>query len=442
MKKNLFLIGLVAIIATACNYNTPSTYVSEQDVQTILTENNGRLYTIQELKDSFMSEEGNFTLGDFYRTRAHGTLGDWWLFNIDTLPEFGADGKRIYLQGRLVTDDYGGNFYKTLILQQVVNGEQQCIRIGVDAGSASGLYQKGQEVLICLSGLSLGRYGNQEQLCVPSYNNNTMAQYAEQKIGWMPGRIPAPLWRKAVTLIGLPDQSKIAVEELTPAQAYSNYISKYEDVKGCRQYDGRVVRIKGVHFNGKYTNTNGDQVACNIYQQSAGGTTGDPESDEYSNVFAPTTKNVGYPQSRVFVDANGLNPILSSCSEYAKFAHYYIPSDTTMTKVWSKHDTISVAYNVRIDDELYDLYTIADSTLYDIAFNYDAVTGNVEGILSYFMDNAGYAPSWTKWSISVESLGAFDLYNNARHMPWNPLEFARSNFYRNRQYTIAVPIIQ
>lgn len=438
MKKNLLFMGIVALIATACNYNTPTTYIGEKEIEDILTKNNGRLYTIQQLKDSFMSEEGNYTLGDYYRTRAHGSLGDWWLFNIDTLPDVDGDGKQIYLRGRLVTDDYGGNFYKTLILQQVKeNGtdkpDQECLRIGVDMGSASGLYQKGQEVLICCKGLSLGRYGNQEQLCVPSYNNNTMAQHADQKIGWMPGRIPAPIWRKAITLIGLPDQKKIVVEELTPAEAYTKYISKYEDVQGCRQYDARVVRIKGVTFTGQYADQSDNLVDCNVYQETVGGITGDPTEDEYTNVLAPTTKNVGYPQSRIFkstTDQTGDQSLLVSCSEYTKYAHYYIPCDTTMTMANKKTVVLHSEYKQMGGYEVI-VSQCVDSVVYTLNFNYGAISGNVCGILSYFMDNAGYAPSKFKWSISTEDIKSFELKNTVRYCDWEPIEFAKSNFYRN-----------
>lgn len=450
MNKNLFLCGLMALCLTACQYNTPQMAITEEDVAKILEENNGRLYTIDELIDTFGSEEGNYTLSEYYRTRAHGTLGDYWLFNIDTLPDTDADGKTIYLRGRLATDDYGGNFYKTLILQQKVgDNDQRCLRLSVDIGSVGGLYQKGQEIMICCKGLSLGRYGNQEQLCVPSYNNNIGAQHADEKTGWMPGRIPAPIFRKAVTMIGEPDQSKIIVEELTSADMYARYINKWADVQGCRKYDARIVRLKNIHFSGEYTNTSDELVACTIYQDTLSfmgkgkATEGDPEEDTNANVFAPTTTNIGFPQSRITKDASNANPILVSCSEYTRYAHYYLPSLITRTPYATRHFVMSVSDTIYLDTGVKEVVEeCVDSVCNVLSFDYEAVVGSVSGVLSYFMDNAGYAASKYKWSISTESLASHkfvytkdamekykDNYVFKNDSIWVPVEFSQSNFW-------------
>ena len=188
MKASKYLsIAVLASIMTACSYNVDKEklYLSEDQVNAEIAD--GRLYTINEFIDAFMTEKGNY-LSDtaLYRTRA--TNGDGiYLFSIDTLP---STGPGIYIRGRVTTDDFGGNFYKALIIQQIVDGEQQNLRLSVDLGSASGMYPRGQEILIRCNGLAIGRYSNQPQLCVPSYNNNTNANKGNEKVGWAPGRIP------------------------------------------------------------------------------------------------------------------------------------------------------------------------------------------------------------------------------------------------------------
>ena len=78
-----------------------------------------------------MTENGNF-LSDSTQYRSRAKYGSLYLFSIDTLPK---DGPGIYLRGRVATDDYGGNFYKALVIQQVTDWEtgeaidQQCLRI-------------------------------------------------------------------------------------------------------------------------------------------------------------------------------------------------------------------------------------------------------------------------------------------------------------------------
>ncbi|MGN1240752.1 MAG: DUF5689 domain-containing protein, partial [Paludibacteraceae bacterium] len=180
------------------------------------------IYHLNDFVATFMTEEGNF-LSDStpYRTRATSGNGIY-LFSIDTIP---TDTMGIYIRGRVSSDDYGGNFYKSIVIQEIVDGKQQNLRLSVDIGSANGLYQIGQELLIRCNGLSIGRYANQPQLCVPSYNNNIYANNASQKVGWAPGRIPNELFRKATTLIGTPDQSKLQYDTISIADFIGEALS-------------------------------------------------------------------------------------------------------------------------------------------------------------------------------------------------------------------------
>lgn len=285
------------------------------------------IYNINDFLDEFMGEEGNFHSDEsLYRTRtAYKGLN---LFSIDTLP---LNGPGIYLRGRVVTDDYGGNFYKSLVIQQVTDWQtgkkidQQGLRISVDMGSASGLYQQGQEILIRCNGLAVGRYANEPQLCVPSYNNNIYAKSANEKTGWAAGRIPSAKFRKATRLIGLPDKKALVYDEMDLEELDEKFLSKYEDVIGARKLDARLVRIKNVHFTGNYSNY-GEPVPCNRYTANDSIIDGNPELDQYAATFGPTTGNVGFPQSRYVADDIEEHMVLVSTSEYARYAYYYLPA--------------------------------------------------------------------------------------------------------------------
>ena len=386
MKSIKFLsIAAVAALFTACNYDVKpeSLYMNEDQVKEKIAD--GKLYTINEFLDAFMTEEGNY-LSDtsMYRTRA--TNGDGiYLFSIDTLP---TTDPGIYIRGRVSTDDFGGNFYKALVIQQIVDGKQQNLRLSIDMGSASGMYPRGQELLIRCNGLAIGRYSNQPQLCVPSYNNNTNAQHGEQKVGWAPGRIPAPICKQHFMLVGTPDESKLQYDEVTIAQCVANY----SDIVGARKIDGRLVILKNVWFDGKYNDQSNGPSPCVHYNPETG--VGNPEvADSNADVFAPTTNNVGYPQSRCITD--GSQWTLVSTSEYAKYAHYYLPYE-------------------KVGD----------------AIVYGTYKGSVRGILGYYMDNAGYAPDQAKWSITICDLSDLDLKadgtgNVAEGTPWEPEEWVK-----------------
>ncbi|MBQ0034383.1 MAG: hypothetical protein KBS77_03730 [Bacteroidales bacterium] len=353
MKKLHIILSIAAIaVMAACTpepISEESAFLTEEAISNLIAADGGKLYTLDELLDKYMTEKGNY-LSDtsLYRTRANN--GDaTWLFAIDTLP---STGNGIYVRGRVTTDDYGGNFYKSLCIQQIVGGKQQAIRISVDASSVSGVYPLGQEILIRCNGLAIGRYADQPQLCVPSYNNNNYANNAEQKIGWAPGRIPWAQFQEATHRIGKPDMSALVYDEMTIAD-----FQNVNNEDAMRKLDAHLVVLKDVWFTGEYEN-NGSFSKLS---------TGDPEDDTNANVFAPTTENIGYPQSRVITD--GRNKTLVSNSEYCKFAAFYIPG--------------------------------ADANGVE---NCPKYKGTVMGILGQYRDNARYAHDQYDWSISIRDI--------------------------------------
>ena len=368
--KFMIAITLVAL-CIACTPNPvdeSKLFLTDTQADELIAQ--GTLLTLQQFKDSFMSEKGNY-LSDttLYRTRATKD-GKNYLFSIDTIP---VSETPVYIRGRVTTDDYAGNFYKAMCIQQIVDGKQQALRLSVDAGSIGGLYQIGQEILIRIDGLAIGRYANQPQLCLPSYNNNIYANNAEQKIGWAPGRIPMAIFNARTKCIGKPDISKLVYDELKITE-FTSVLNLQE----TRKWDAKLVRIKGVHYTGQYFTTSGTGKC----------TTGDPEVDQNANVFAPTTNNIGFPQTRVIEDANG-NKTGISASEYAKFAYFYIPgADQNGTANCPKY------------------------------------VGDVVGILGFYSDNAKYDPAYDDWSISIRSLDDLQLFDANGNL-WPRIEYTK-----------------
>ncbi len=346
MKTNkiISLLALTALLVVACEPNHEP--IPAQDNQDIAA-----THTLQGFLETFLTDSGVLFP---VRTRANGENGTGF-FSVDTLPTYGDD---IIIKGRVVSDDRSGNLYKTLIIQDTQYPEQG-LRISVDASNISGLYPMGQVISIRCNGLAVGKYATQPQLAVPSYNNNTDAQNASQKVGWAPGRIPLPRFRAAVTAIGKPELDKIVVDTMTIPEILAST---------PREMEGRLVCIKNIHFNQKYANT---------YGELADLTAGDPSTDTNAKVFAPTTNFVGYPQGRAIEDGDG-NWILVSTSEYAKFAYTIIPEAEYV--------------------------------------------GTVTGIVGNYRDNARYAADDADWSITLRSLDDLQLFN-AEGKAWEPQEW-------------------
>lgn len=457
MKKTMkysyfFVLAGVSALFAACQLDPiPEATLFAEEAQVAEIIKDGKLYQLDSLVKAFMTEEGNYRSDTTnYRTAANNEAVNpgLWLFSIDTLP---TDGPGIYIRGRVAIDDKGGNFYKSLVIQQLVdnNGtlDQQALRISVDAGSISGLYAKGQEILIRCNGFAIGRYANQIQLCVPSHNNNVWAQNAERKVGWAPGRIPFARFKAATTLIGKPDESKLLYEVRNISS-----ITASLDPKAARTEDGKLVYINNIYYTGHCQNDSRQTAYC---------TWGNPLKDKTANVFAPTTLNVGHPQSRFITDGSG-DTLSISMSEYAKQAHFYLPGANNPLDA---SDHWVAPYNSVQTDEIpttpYLSLTVGSTTYYvnvsaekallgweedDVVFINDAMSqgyvfdgltwsdkvgvlhcteyvGGVFGILSYYMDNANYDPSVTNWSISICDLGDLHLTNVVTGLPWYPEEY-------------------
>lgn len=413
MRKSIYIFAIalampVMALMTSCE---PSA-IEEKDVlpnwdenqlmQELEAENpqGFKIFDLNEFLDSCMTEEGDFASQTeaSYRTRATNGNGIY-LFSIDTIP---STGRGIYIRGRISTDDFAGNFYKTMVIQQVTDwatGEeidQQNLRISVDMGSSGGMFQIGQEILIRCNGLAVGRYSNQPQLCIPSYNNNIFALVAAQKVGWAPGRIPSAVFRKAVRFIGTPDQSKLKYDTLSLVQLFNQVPEKptinKENMDKIRKADGRLVVLTKVHFTGQ-ANDDGEEVSC-MYKH--------PDSVTTANVFASTTNNIGFPQSRILKNASGTKAICCSNSEYCKFAYFFIPG-------------------------------AAEDTTKAVAFC-DRWTGTVTGILGWYCDNATgnksgslnnvWAYNWSVTPRGIQGIGIPDIKMvDEEGNPWVPKEF-------------------
>lgn len=400
--KNIALgltcLGFAAL--TAC-VNPPSEdklFLTEDQANQVISDNGGKLLNLDDFKNQFVTKYGVFFpvrersytySGGYQMDTTDYTKNNLGWFSIDTIPTY---GQQYYIRGRVITDDAGGNFYKSIVIQQMVNGEQQVLRISVDASNLGGQLLVGQEIMIHVNGLSIGKYSNQIQLCVPSYNDNIYAQYASQKTGWAPGRIPAPRFMEAVTLIGKPDVSELHYDVMTISQIIS-IANGTDDASNAlyAKYDGRLVRVEGVHFTGQYDNQ-GTPSACDLKQ--------DP--NEYINpnnaiTFAPSTAGLGFPQGRLFTDASS-QLLLVSNSEYSKFASYYLPGAG------------------------YDVNNCAD------------YVGNISGILGHYTDNGRNAPDQYDWSITLRDFSTpshqatvedIVMSNTTTGLPWVPQEYKK-----------------
>ena len=125
LRNTLYLIlGTLVLVLTSCEpkaltENNVFAPTDEAALAEMLKAENPdgqyKIYNINSLiSEPFMTEQGNFKSdSSLYRTRS--SYKGLELFSIDTLP---VNGPGIYIRGRVATDDYGGNFYKSLVIRR------------------------------------------------------------------------------------------------------------------------------------------------------------------------------------------------------------------------------------------------------------------------------------------------------------------------------------
>ena len=105
------------------------------------------------------------------------------------------EGESKVISGRVISSDATGNIYKSLVIQD----ETAALAISINANSLYTTYRVGQEVVIDLNGMYVGKYANLIQLGYPN----------EDTRGTEAGFMALELFESHAQLNGLPDVSKI-----------------------------------------------------------------------------------------------------------------------------------------------------------------------------------------------------------------------------------------
>lgn len=196
---------------------------------------------------------------------------------LDTI-ELTEAGEHVIISGRVISSDAAGNIYKSLVIQD----KTAALAMSINANSMYNQYRIGQEIVIDLTDMMIGKYNGLQQLGFPDV-------YRDE---WEATFMPLEFFKAHSELNGLPEPSKVDTITTTISDLGN-------DAAGQRKWQSQLVRFNKVHFQ------EADGKACFTDEQKV-------------------TAN------RTLVDENGSTIIVRN-SGYANFCTQLLPYDNPKT---------------------------------------------------------------------------------------------------------------
>lgn len=162
--------------------------------------------TILDLKTAYWNDDANY---------------------IDTI-KLNAAGEHIIIAGRVISDDQAGNIYKNLVIQDAT----AALTISINKNSLYNTYRVGQEVIIDVTDMYIGKYSSLQQLGFPDYSGS---------YGWQATFMPYEFFSAHAQLNGLPEPTSIDTLTTTIAALQTT-------PEGLRKMQSQLVRLNNVHF--------------------------------------------------------------------------------------------------------------------------------------------------------------------------------------------------
>lgn len=160
------------------------------------------------------------------------------LFWEDTMPyckEIGTkeNGDHYIVKGRVISNDMPGNVFKSLYIQD----ETAALPLSINQYNLYLSYRVGQEVVIDLTGLHIGRYAGLEQMGYP--------QWSARDNAYQPTFMQPGILEGHIELNGLPEPAKIDTLLVT---SISDLNTNATTPEYLRKMQGQLVRVDSVKF--------------------------------------------------------------------------------------------------------------------------------------------------------------------------------------------------
>lgn len=216
-KAYMTLLAVGALSLTACqdDFDTPEIPAPVATIEANTT--------INEVKTRYWNDATNY---------------------IDTI-RLNDAGEHVVIAGRVISSDAAGNIYKSLVIQD----ETGALAMSINANSMYNKYRIGQEVVVDLTDMYIGKYNGLQQLGFPEeYQDTYEATF-----------MPYEFFEMHAQLNGNPEPAKI---DTLLVNSYSDLSTSPE---GLRKWQSQLVRFNNCHFEqgGQTTFTDGHKTTSN-----------------------------------------------------------------------------------------------------------------------------------------------------------------------------------
>ena len=186
---------------------------------------------------------------------------------IDTI-RLAADDQHRIIAGRVISSDASGNIYKNLSIQDATGA----LTLSINANSLYVDYRIGQEIVIDLTDMYIGKYSTLQQLGFPDYS----AAY-----GWQATFMPLEFFKQHSQLNGLPEPSKVDTLTVEIGDLGNGNAE-------LQKYQSQLVRLNNVYFEdgGEKSFCDAHKVNTNRTLKDANGNTIIVRTSGYANYWS------------------------------------------------------------------------------------------------------------------------------------------------------------
>lgn len=182
----------------------------------------------------------------------------YWEDGLNYIDTIGTtdDGARMIISGYVISSDRTGNIYKNLVIED----ETGALAMSINQSGLYNSYRIGQEVIIDVTGMYIGKYNGLQQLGWPD---------VDEVFGEQATFMPIEFFRQHAQLNGLPNEKNVQPTVVNLADIASFTVNDKEEMI---EWQSRLVRFNNVRFEdgkGNLSYTDGSEINSNrtIYDE-------------------------------------------------------------------------------------------------------------------------------------------------------------------------------